>query len=263
MLEVKNVSAAYGQNIILDGVSFSLEKGTITALLGANGSGKTTLLKAICGIVPCRGQVTLEQTQLLSLGAKKLANLVSYIPQRSGISIDMTAMEVVLMGFNPQLSLLQQPAASMKEEAAAWLSLVGIEKERNYLTLSEGQKQLCVLARTMVSKAKLLLLDEPESALDFQKRYEMFDRLRGWMKDRAVLAALHDPQLALQMADQLILLKDKKVDAVLHPKTDDRVTMERALSRIYGTIGLHDIGGTLVMVRQENRHDGCDESISS
>ncbi len=249
MLEVKNLSVSYGKKQILDGVSFSLEKGTITALLGANGCGKTTLLKALCGIVPYEGERLLEGRDLRGLNAKETARLIGYIPQRSGISIDLTALEVVLMGFDPQLKLLQQPTKTMVERARQVLLQLGMDENADYLTLSEGQKQLCILARTMVTEGKLLLLDEPESALDLQNRYEMFALLRGWMGDRAVLAALHDPQLALQTADRLMLLKDKQVSAVLRPKQDSLETMEQALCEIYGTVRLHNIEGTIVMVR--------------
>jgi len=251
MFEASKLCAAYGRRQVLQGVSFSLEKGTITALLGANGCGKTTLLRAICGIVPHEGSCVLEGTSLEGLPAGALARLVSYIPQRSGISIDLTALEVVLMGFNPWLPLLAQPTRQMQRQALEVLEQLQIPARENYLDLSEGQKQLCILARTMVTQSRLLLLDEPESALDLRNRYEVFRRLRHWMQDRAVLAALHDPQLALQTADRVLLLKDGKVDAVLHPKRDDLQTMEELLCRIYGAVRLHRIDGTVVMIKEE------------
>lgn len=250
MFEVKNLSVRYGSDEVLNDLSFSLERGSITALLGANGCGKTTLIKAVCGILPHEGQCVLEGCDLARLSVRQRARRMSYIPQRSGIAIDLTALEVVLMGFNPQLKLLQQPTDAMIGQARQMLQAVGIEAEKNYLTLSEGQKQLCILARTMVSEAALLLLDEPESALDLQNRYEIFERLRCWMGDRAVLAALHDPQLALQTADKLILLKDKQLHAVLSPKTDSLSVMEQALCGIYGKVRLRKIEDTVVMVRQ-------------
>ena len=251
MFDVKNLSVSYGNHEILKDVCFSLESGTVTALLGANGSGKTTLLKAICGLVPHGGQCRLDGCELDSLSVKEKARQVSYIPQRSGLAVELTALEVVLMGFNPQLRLLQHPTKAMEEQARQTLAELGIEANRDYLTLSEGQKQLCILARTMVSDSQLLLLDEPESALDLQNRYEMFARLRQWMGNRMVLAALHDPQLALQTADKLILLKDRQVFAVLSPKTDTLETMEQALCGIYGSVRLHKFDDTIVMIKEQ------------
>lgn len=250
MIEVKSLSVRYGKKEILDQVSFSLKDGTVTALLGANGCGKTTLLKSLCGLIPYEGTCLLDGADLREMTSRQRARQIAYIPQRSGISIELTAMEAVLMGFNPQLRLLQQPTKAMQAQAEAMLATFGIAPEAEYLTLSEGQKQLCCLARAMVSRGRCLLLDEPESALDVHNRYEMFDALRRWMEDRAVLAALHDPQLALQTANAVILLKDRKLHAVLSPKKDSLETMERALCGIYGAVRLHRIDGTLVMVRQ-------------
>lgn len=250
MFEIRQLSAAYGNRAVLRDVSFALQDGTVTGLLGANGCGKTTLIKSVCGILPHEGSCVLDDTALERLSAKRLASLVNYIPQRSGIAIDLTAMEVVQMGFNPRLALLQQPTKAMKERARQALQMLGIKAEQNYLDLSEGQKQLCILARTMVADGRLLLLDEPESALDLRNRYEIFARLRRWMGTRIILAALHDPQLALQVCDALVLLKDGQVLEMLHPREDEIGKMEKALSRIYGRVKLYRLDGQLVMLRQ-------------
>lgn len=249
MLEVCDLTAGYGGKTVLNGVSFSLEEGTVTGLLGANGCGKTTLLKAICGILPHGGSCRIEQTLLEKTSAKELAKLVSYIPQRSGITIDLTALEVVCMGFNPWLGLLQQPTGAMTKKACLALEQVGVPAEQNYLTLSEGQKQLCILARTLVSQAKVLLMDEPESALDLKNRYGLFSMVRQAAQGKAVLAALHDPQLALQVCDRLLLLQGGKVEAILQPGREELPTMEQALGKIYGPVKLCKVDDTLVMYK--------------
>ena len=146
---VKNICAGYGKRNVIENVSFQLEKGTLMGVLGANGSGKTTLLKALCGILPHRGMSVLDGVELEKCSPKQLARLVSYIPQRSGISIDISVLDVVLMGFNPKLRLLEHPTKQMKEAALNVLQQVGLggKEYENYLHLSEGQKQLCVFAR--------------------------------------------------------------------------------------------------------------------
>ena len=122
----------------------------------------------------------------------------------------------------------------------ALAGLAGREQE-NYLHFSEGQKQLCILARTLVSGSSLLLLDEPESALDFQYRYRTMQLLRNWVreKERAVLAALHDPLLALNSCDSLLVLANGRVQALLSPAGDPPEEMERQLSAVYGAVSLH------------------------
>ena len=181
----QGISAGYGGNNIIKDISFTVEAGCLTGILGANGSGKTTLLKAVCGILPHSGACTLDGKKLEALSPRELARHCGYIPQRSGISIDISALDVVLMGFNPRLGLLEHPNSAMQSAARAALGQVGLAgmENTNYLHLSEGQKQLCILARTLAAGSSLLLLDEPESALDFQFRHRTLETLRGWLSE--------------------------------------------------------------------------------
>ena len=241
-ISAKEISVGYGRQDILEHVSFELDSGSLLGIIGANGSGKTTLLKALCGILPHKGCIRVECRALEALSPRQLAQLVSYIPQRSGISIDIPVLDVVLMGFNPQLGLLQHPSKDMKAAATDALHRVGLsgKEHENYLHLSEGQKQLCILARTLVSRSKLLLLDEPESALDFQFRHRMLSLLRNWMTEAksSAIVTLHDPQLALNFCDRLLLLSDGGVLGILDPKADPLDKMEQMLGVIYGPISL-------------------------
>ena len=238
----EGITAGYGGKAVLAGAAFALEAGQLVGVLGANGSGKTTLLKALCGILPHGGACTLDGCRLEGLGPKQLARRCGYIPQRSGIGIDLTALEVVLMGFNPRLGLLQQPDAAMRDQARAALAAVGLagREEENYLHFSEGQKQLCILARALAAGGQLLLLDEPESALDFRYRYQLLGLLQGWVRQgrRAALVTLHDAALALNGCDRLLLLAEGRVQAVLAPASDPLDQMERQLAAVYGAVSL-------------------------
>ena len=239
---VKNLCAGYGAKRVVDGLTFTLEGGSLTGVLGANGSGKTTLLRSICGILRHDGECLLDGVRLEGLTARQLSRLCSYIPQRSGVTIDISALDVVLMGFNPQLGLLEHPTPAMKQQALAALDRAGIGDiaQTNYMHLSEGQKQLCILARTLVTQGKLLLLDEPESALDFNFRYRMLEIIRAWVRhdSRLALVALHDPMLALNYCDSLLLLKDGRSLGVIRPGMDSFARMEALLSELYGPVSL-------------------------
>lgn len=240
--DVKGLCAGYGSRRVIDGLSFSLESGRLMGILGANGSGKTTLIRSICGILRHEGECTLAGVRLEELSARRLSRLCSYIPQRSGIAIDISALDVVLMGFNPQLGLLEHPTREMKRQALDALAQAGIGDlaEMNYMHLSEGQKQLCILARMLVSQGQLLLLDEPESALDFRFRYRMLEIIRGWVvgEGRFALVALHDPMLALNYCDELLLLKDGRSIGALRPGSDSMDRMEALLQELYGSVSL-------------------------
>jgi len=261
----ERLSADYGGTQVLAGVSFDAKAGEMIAILGANGSGKTTLLKSICGILPHSGTCMLNGASLDGLPPRMLARVCSYIPQRSGIGIDISALDVVLMGFNPQLKLLEQPSRKMHEEAMLALRKVGLDERAkdNYLCLSEGQKQLCILARALVSQSSLLLLDEPESALDFRHRNRMISLIRRWISagERCAIVALHDPQLALRHCDRLVLIDHGQTTDVLCPETDDILRMEQALRRIYGNIQLvrctDRSGGSHLVMLNEGDEDVC------
>ena len=242
---VNGLGAGYEKGYIVEDITFELGAGTIMGILGANGSGKTTLLKSICGILPHKGTCVLDGTVLEGLSSRNMARFCSYIPQRSGITIDISVLDVVMMGFNPRLGLLQRPDASMYEAAEKALVQVGLEgrAEENYLHLSEGQKQLCILARTLVTRSKLLLLDEPESALDFRYRYRMLELIRRWVSENrnAAVVTLHDPGLALNDCDRLLLLHEGRLLGSIFPKTDELDHMESMLSRLYGPVSLERI----------------------
>lgn len=238
----ENITVGYGRLNVINNASFTLDEGCLMGVIGANASGKTTLLKAMCGILPHKGRCTLNGAALETLSAKELSRLVSYIPQRSGISIDISALDVVLMGFNSRLGLLEQPSSQMKAKAREALGKVGLagQESTSYLHLSEGQRQLCILARTLVSEGKLLLLDEPESALDFRYRHQMLSLLRDWLIKQKSSAAvtLHDPTLALNYCDKLLLISDGRIVGIIDPKADSLEETEKAMSIIYGSISL-------------------------
>ena len=240
---VNNLTTSYGKHTILFSLSFDVEVGTTVGILGANGSGKTTLLKSIGGILPHNGTCRLNGEILENKSPKELAKLCSYIPQRSGISIDISVLDTVLMGFYPYLGFLEHPSTEMRKKAMEMIELVGLagRENMNYLHLSEGQKQLCILARTLVTNSRLLLLDEPESALDFHYRYQTLELLRNWNKNKqsTSLISLHDPILALNTCDKLLLLQDGKTASVIYPKTDSLGDMEKKLRLIYGDVSLH------------------------
>ena len=243
MFTVENLAVRLGDKNILQNVHFTIDTpGQLVGILRANGSGKTTLLRAVAGLLPHTGCCLMDGVPLESLSTRCLAQTVSYIPQQSGISVSMSAREVVLMGCNPRLGMLQSPTAAMCAAAEEALRTVGLadKAEQDYLTLSGGEKQLCILARTIAEDAPLLLLDEPDSALDLANRSRMTALLAQLVHTggKTALVCLHDPALALDSCDILVVLQGGGVAAVLHPKTDPPAVLQAALAAVYGPLEL-------------------------
>ena len=243
MFTVENLAVRLGDKNILQNVHFTIDTpGQLVGILGANGSGKTTLLRAVAGLLPHTGCCLMDGVPLESLSTRCLAQTVSYIPQQSGISVSMSAREVVLMGCNPRLGVLQSPTAAMCAAAEEALRTVGLvdKAEQDYLTLSGGERQLCILARTFVEDAPLLLLDEPDSALDLANRSHMAALLAEFVhaSGKTALICLHDPMLMLDWCDTLIVLQNGQVGAMLYPRTDPVEALQSALAAVYGPLEL-------------------------
>jgi len=242
ILEVRDLSAGYGSRQVLSNISFRLEASETVGLLGENGSGKSTLLKAVSGLLSGTGEVRIGGKELRDLSVRDLARRVSYVPQKSGISADVSALEVVLWGFNPELGVLGKPGRQERQKAMEALKKVGLSDiaERSFLTLSEGQKQAVIFGRILAAERLLCLLDEPESALDFERRYELLKVLRGSIRERGAgaLAALHDPQLALDLCDRLLILKDGELRAEIRPENETVSETEAKLRILYPSAAL-------------------------
>ncbi|MCQ2520520.1 MAG: ABC transporter ATP-binding protein [Lachnospiraceae bacterium] len=247
LAEIRNITAGYDKENVLENVSFDINCGELVGVLGANGSGKSTLVKAVSNLLPHNGNVVVGEKTIENLKPYETAGIISYIPQHSGLNIDISVLDVVLMGFNSKLKILENPGREMLERAKATIELVGLKDkaESNYLTLSEGQKQLVILARALVSDGKLLVMDEPESALDFNVRYKIMSLVKKQIQgeNRAGLLVLHDTTLALNNCDRLILLKDKKIVGIIDLHNDTIESAEEKLSLIYGEISLVKTAG--------------------
>ncbi len=253
---VEGLSAGYGPKKVLKELSFELGTHELVGILGANGCGKTTLIKALGGILPYRGHAVLDGRELGECAPREAALLCGYLPQRSGLSLPLSLTETVMMGFNARLRLLETPDRSMRREAEEALDRAGLREraEENFLTLSEGQKQAVLLARATVCDHRLLLADEPEAALDFSERHRMMRFLKAWASegDRAVLAVLHDPQLALRFCDRLLLVGEGGLLAELCPGRETAEESSRKLSLIYGPVRLIEAEDRLFLVKEKD-----------
>lgn len=257
ILRAEHLSAGYGRGDVVRDVSFSLFEGELCALLGSNGSGKTTLLRAVCTLLPSRGELFLRGRPVGGLGRRERARRVGYLAQGVRMALELPVLDVVLMGLNPELGLLESPGASHRRRAMEALEWVGIAHlaQLPFQTLSQGQKQMVLFARTMVCAPDLLVLDEPDSALDFRNRSHMLGLLRAYLEqgERAVLLCSHDVNSALAHAHRLLLMKEGSLAYDLELEGLGREKLERALKDVYGPVEVISHKGRYVMIGGEER----------
>ncbi len=244
ILEVKGLSGGYGKKTVFKQVNLSVNKGEFCALLGLNGCGKSTLIKTICNLLPAfSGECYVNEIGLSVLNPKKTATLISYIPQRVSHIYGKTVLDVVLMGFNSRLGLFESPNKEHETKALKMLEKLGALylKDSYYEEISEGQKQLVILARCLVQDTPVVMMDEPDSALDIVNRRMVLSRINNIVKEqgKSVIAALHDPNSALEYCDRIFLMKDNTINLVIDRKDfKDRDLLISALSSVYGDIDI-------------------------
>ncbi|MCT2535839.1 ABC transporter ATP-binding protein [Aquibacillus koreensis] len=206
-LHLDHVSYHYfykkGYTKALENVSFTVPEGSFISLLGPSGCGKTTLLSIIAGILePSEGTIQLEEKPL---EASKLD--IGYMLQQDYLFPWKTILENVLMG--PKIQKMQKRA--MKEKAIKLLEDIGLSKviDSYPQSLSGGMRQRAALVRTLLTDPKLLLLDEPFSALDFQTKLKLEDLVSGLLKEfnKTSVLVTHDIGEAIAMSDKIFLMK--------------------------------------------------------
>ena len=213
MIEVKNLSFAYGKREILRDVSFKAESGEIVGILGNNGAGKSTLVTCLNHILkPKSGKIILNGKDAETLSKRELAQYISYVAQKNE-QTQTTVFDSVLLGRKPYIkwSIGQEDIAVCDEI----IERVGLSemKLRALDELSGGELQKVMLARALVQQPKVMLLDEPTSNLDPKNQYEMMKLVRQVADEKniTVLVVIHDLSLAMRFCDKFLLMKDGKV----------------------------------------------------
>lgn len=239
----KHLTAGYGKKEILSDLSFSINETQLCGILGANGCGKTTLFRGIMGVHAwIKGQCFVKDVDVLRMNPKNKAKRISLLPQHMEVPEGLLVEDIIEMGFYPRLSFLEGPTKEMLQEMKNIADSVGILFlfGRYYHELSEGQKQMVLLVRTLVQNTPVIFMDEPDSALDFTHKHEMFFRLQDLVKQqkKAGLLILHDPSVALTYCDKVFLIKEGKLLDTILSKEETEQQMQEKLQKLYGNITL-------------------------
>ncbi|MGU3650887.1 ABC transporter ATP-binding protein [Mycolicibacterium sp. A43C] len=223
MLELDNLGYTHdGRHWLFRRVFHRVDSGQILTVLGPNGRGKTTLLRCMVGLdTPSEGQA-------------QCISPIGYVPQNHRSAFAYTVLDMVLMGRARQLRTMAVPGRSDYAHAHAALDRVGLQSlaQRDYPTLSGGERQLVMIARAIAADSPVLVLDEPTAALDLRNQGRILALLRGLADEgRSVVLTTHHPDHALEIADTVLLLYGGS-DIQIGP-TAERLT-DTAVSRLYG-----------------------------
>lgn len=249
-LEVVDLSVSYGQDSILEQVSFEAEGGTLIGLIGPNGAGKTTLMKALANLlVPTSGRIFIDNQALRSWNREALARRLGYLSQTRTVHWPVTVERLVSLGRLPYrspwggLSDVDRSAIRQALERTDVASL----QARTVTTLSGGELARVLMARVLAGDPQIILADEPASGLDPGHRLQVLSSLNELAGDgRLVIAVLHDLTLASRFCDRLILLQDGVLVADGAP---DEVLTPETLQRVYGVnaVSVENEGATAVL----------------
>ena len=231
MLDVANLEAFYGPIQALHGISFKLEQGGITTILGANGAGKTTTLRSICGMVKTGGQINFDGE---SIAGKKTEAIVrhgvAHVPEGRGTFVRVTTEENLKLGAYSRSDA--NAVAEDMERVYGYFPRLKERRDQQAGTLSGGEQQMLAVGRAMMLRPRLMLLDEPSFGLAPLLVQELFENLRVINREEGVSILLveQNATLALNLADHAYLLETGRV---VISGTADEISADETIRQSY------------------------------
>ncbi len=233
MLRVEGLSVKYGQRRIIHDMSFELNSGDWLMVAGPNGAGKSTLVKALSGVLPFSGEISVMGDPLGKLRPHILAQRLGVLAQENHVGYGFTVEELVSLGrYAYRRGFFSDDRSRVSMDEIMELTAISDLRDRSVLTLSGGELQRVFLAQLLVQDPGILILDEPTSHLDLRCQKELFAMIRRWLDEggRAVISVVHDLSLALSFGSHTLLMGND--DAIFGQSA--RVLTSEKLNRIYG-----------------------------
>ena len=249
MVEVKNVSKRYGNKSVVDQVSVTVPKGTITSFIGPNGAGKSTLLSMISRLTDSdEGEILIDGQAVSLTKSEELARKISILKQTNDVNIRLTVKELVSFGRFPySKGRLNSEDRKMVEQSMAYMGLEDM-KDKHIDLLSGGQRQRAFIAMILAQDTEYILLDEPLNNLDMKHSVQIMKTLRNLVDDlgKTILVGLHDINFASCYSDYIVGMKDVRL---LKQGTADEMIDSQVLKELYDMdIPIQQIGDHKICV---------------
>ena len=234
-IEVRNLNFSYGDRQVLHDISFTVGSGEFLSILGPNGVGKSTLFRCVLGLLSgYTGTVSIDGTDVCSFSVREMAKHIAYIPQSSHPIFNYSVSDIVLMGRTSGLSTFRSPKKQDVEICQWAMEKVGISHLalRCFHRLSGGEQQLVLIARALVQKAPVLMLDEPTANLDFGNQLRVLEQARSLAREGyTVIQTTHHPEQSYMFSDRILAIQNGRV--LTEGKPADVLT-EQTMRALYG-----------------------------
>nr|CAD6429136.1 iron ABC transporter ATP-binding protein [Rhizobium sp. Q54] len=249
MIDIDNITKAYGEATVVDGVTAKLPKGGVTTIIGPNGAGKSTLLSMIARLIPSdKGTVLVDGLDVARTSGDKLARRLSILRQDNHMTARLTVRDLVAFGRYPYSK--GRVTAEDREHVRRALGYLGLEElgERFLDELSGGQRQRAFVAMILCQDTDYMLFDEPLNNLDIRHAVAMMKLLRDAARDfgKTVVVVLHDVNFASCYSDHIVVMRDGRLFMQGTPR---EIIRPDILEQTYGCpFEVHELGGDRIAV---------------
>ena len=211
MLKIENLSAFYGKKQVLFDLSFELERGKFTAILGKNGSGKSSLLSCIASQKRYSGKILLGEREIAEITPRERAKIISCLPQNLPLT-QFSVRETVAFGREPYISFKLTDSDNEIIEKSIERCGISHLKDKKLTEISGGERQMAYLAMALAQDADVIMLDEPTTYMDAPNAREFLSTLKSAQSEgKTVVAVMHDLTAAVKYADNIILIDEGQI----------------------------------------------------
>ncbi|MDR6430642.1 ABC transporter ATP-binding protein [Brucella pseudogrignonensis] len=237
MLSVKNLDVSLGHKVVLEAVSFEVGEGEFIGLIGPNGAGKTTLLRALLGLTPSAGTISLNGSDLRRMHVADRAKAIAYLPQERDVAWPVTVRMLVSLGRSALKPVFAGLDGGDEIAIETAMQRMGVAEfaSRPANELSGGERARALIARVLAQDTPIILADEPVAGLDPAHQLELMEVFAGLTAEKkTVIASLHDLGLAAKYCTRLIVLDQGKLVA---DGISEEVLTPQLLNEVYGIDG--------------------------